>query len=506
MAKFSNAARVVAFIEEYCKISEGKDLGKPLKLEKFQKRFIKAVFDNPKKTRRAYLSIARKNGKTALIAAICLAFIVGPMSVKNSQVVSGAMSRDQAGIVFRYMVGIINMDDRLKGLVKIIPSQKRIIGLPMNVEYRALAADGKTAHGLSPLVAILDEIGQVEGPYSDFISAITTSQGAYENPILFGISTQAKRDNDLFSIWIDDAIKHPDSQIVCHLYAAPADCALDDKKAWAVANPGLGIFRSLDDVIEQSANAMRMPTQEADFRNLTLNQRVETSSPFVTQKVWKENGHPALPLEKRKVFGGLDLSSVADLTAMVLIAADRDFVDVHSSFWLPKEGIAEKSAADRVPYDVWATDGKLMLTPGRSIEYEHVAEILRGVFDKYEVEAIAFDRWNMRYLMPWLQKVGFSDSELEKFKEFGQGFASMSPAIRSLESLLLQNRLRHGNHPVLSMCAANATIKSDDAGNRKFIKAKEKGRIDGMVALAMAVGAAGEHLQAGQEVSFWDQA
>ena len=161
---------------------------------------------------------------------------------------------------------------------------------------------------------------------------------------------------------------------------------------------------------------------------------------------------------------------------------------MHPTFWLPSDGLAEKSRADRVPYDLWARDGYLMTTPGASIEYEFVAEYLRGVFDRCNVRALAFDRWGMKHLKPWLVRAGFTEDELERFIDFGQGFASMSPALRELESLILSHKLRHGMHPVLTMCAANAVTTSDPAGNRKLNKAKATGRIDGMVALAMAVG------------------
>ena len=151
-----------------------------------------------------------------------------------------------------------------------------------------------------------------------------------------------------------------------------------------------------------------------------------------------------------------------------------------------------------------ARDGFLETTPGRSIEYEFVAEYLRKVFDRCDVQCINFDRYNMRFLKPWLERVGFTEEEIGRFKEFGQGFVSMSPALRETESLLLNNKFRHGKHPVLTMCASNAVIATDPAGNRKFAKDKASGRIDGMVALAMAVGVMPN--AAGGEKSFWEAA
>jgi phage terminase large subunit-like protein len=272
--------------------------------------------------------------------------------------------------------------------------------------------------------------------------------------------------------------------VICHVYAAPEDCALDDKAAWAAANPALGVFRSIGDVEKQANNAIRMPANEPDFRNLTLNQRVEAASPFVARSVWQANGAESGELEGKTVYGGLDLASVNDLCALVLV---DELGGVHSTFWLPKHGLLEKSRADHVPYDLWEKQGHLLTTPGKAVEYEYVAEYLRGVFDRCKVESIGFDRYNIKFLRPWLEKAGFSEAELERFVEFGQGTASMTPALRELEVKLLNGQLKHGNHPILNMCSHNAVVIGD-SGARKFDKAKSRGRIDGMVALAEAVG------------------
>jgi len=476
--------KVCAFIERYCVAPEGDHIGQPITLEPFQRKFILEIYDNPHGTHSAYLSIARKNGKTALIASILLAHLCGPEAVQNSQIVSGAQSKEQAAVVFELARKMVEMSPILAGLVKILPSGKRLLGLRKNVLYRALAADGKTAHGLSPILAILDEVGQVIGPVDKFVSAITSAQGAYTNPLLIAISTQAPTDADLFSTWIDAQKNSPDPRVVCHVYAAPQDCDLDDPDAWAAANPALGVFRSLDDLRKQCKQAMDMPANEPEFRNLILNQRVEAVAPFVARSVWEANGAPPGDGAGRKVWAGLDLSSVNDLTSLEAV---DDTGGVHSQFWLPEVGLREKSRKDKVPYDLWAREGLLNTTPGSAIEYEFIAAYLRGFFDRFDVQALAFDRYNMKFLRPWLVKANFSDAELDKFVEFGQGTASMTPALRELEVKLLNKSLRHGKHPVLTMCAANAKVVGD-SGARKFDKQRARGRIDGMVALAMAVG------------------
>lgn len=490
------AAKVIAFIEKFCLAPEGEHVGEPVKLAPFQKRFIRKVYDNPHGTRRAYLSIARKNGKTALIAGIVLAHLVGPEAKQNSQIVSGARSREQAGQVFKYAAKMVALSPVLSGIIRIIPSGKRLIGLPLNVEYCALSAEAKTAHGLSPVLAILDEVGQVRGSQDDFIDAITTAQGAHELPLLIAISTQAANDTDLFSQWLDDAERSKDPRIVSHVYAAAKDCGLLDKKAWRTANPALGIFRSLDDLAEQAKQAARMPSAENTFRNLCLNQRVSTVSPFISVDVWKSCGGVVLEYGSAPVWCGLDLSARTDLTALVIVGKIADVWHVTPHFWTPEEGLAERAKRDRAPYDVWVRQGYLHTTPGATVDYEFVAQEVGTILGLLDVRGIAYDRWRIALLQKELDAQGIT----LPLAEFGQGFKDMSPALDILESELLNARIAHGGQPVLTMCAMNSVVTKDAAGNRKLDKHKATGRIDGMVALAMAMGVANMQAEATESV------
>lgn len=495
-SKLTRAERTMRFSEKHLKIPEGKHVGQPLKLYPFQESFIYSVYDNPYTTRKAILSLARKNGKSALIACLLLSSLLGPEAEKNSQIVSGAMSREQAALIFKLARKMIMQSEELQKLVKIVPSQKTLEGVALGVEFRSLANDGATTMGLSPIRILVDEAGQIVGSTSEFISALETSQGAYDDPLIIYLSTQAPTDNDLLSREIDKAITSQDPHTVCHLYAAPDDCDLMDEKGWEMANPALDLFRSRKDLEEQLKEAMLMPSKENAARNLLLNQRISMESPFVSKNVWEENGEKPNSLRGRKVFGGLDLSSVSDLTGLVLVSEDGD---VETIAWLPKEGLIEKSKQDRVPYDVWAKADLLKTTPGRSIEYEYVAYELKRIFTEYDIGQINFDRHNMKFLSPWLKKAGFTEEQMEKFVDFGQGFVSMSPALRELESLLLQKKIKHGMHPVLTMCAGNCVVESDAAGNRKFTKKKSTGRIDLMVCLAMAADALARYVNSPQK-------
>ncbi len=481
----TRAERIIAFIERHCLTPDGAQVGLPMRLAKFQKRFITEVYDNPAGTRRAILSVARKNGKTGLIAGLLLAHLVGPEAKQNGQIVSGAMSRDQAALVFNLAAKMVQLSPTLSAIVRVVPSGKRLLGLPLNTEYRALAADGRTAHGLSPVLAILDEVGQVRGPQSDFIDAITTSQGAHAEPLLLVISTQAATDADLLSTWIDDATASADPRIVCHLHAAPAGCDLLDKAAWTAANPALGSFRSLPDLREQLTQAQRMPSMENTARNLLLNQRVSTESPFISPDVWKGCAGPVLPFDG-PVFCGLDLSARTDLTALVVVGQVGGVWQVVPHFWTPEQGLADRARRDRAPYDVWVRQGYMHTTPGATVDYEFVATDLADILCGMDVQAVAYDRWRIDLLRKELVKIG-ADLPLV---EWGQGYKDMSPALDALEAELLNSRLAHGGHPALQMCAANAVVTKDPTGARKLDKSRATGRIDGLQALAMAMGVA----------------
>lgn len=500
VAKPTRGDRNAQWIETHCIIPEGKLVGRPVKLTPEQRRWISRIYDSP--TRLFILSMGRKNAKTALSAFLLLLHLCGPEAIANGQLYSAAMSRDQAAILFGYASKCVRLSPSLRDFVVVRDTAKQLFCPELGTLYRALSADATTAYGLSPTFIVHDELGQTKGPRNELYEALETAAAAQADPLSIVISTQAPTDSDLLSLLIDDALSGADPRNKVELYTAPMDADPFSDEAIRAANPHFDVFMNQSEVRRQAEDARRLPSREASYRNLILNQRVEARSPFVSRAVWQENGAAPEPIDGRDVWGGLDLSSVADLTALVLVTDDGD---VHPTFWLPGDGIGEKSRTDRVPYDVWAQDGALQTTPGRAIEYQWVAEHLRDVFDTCNVRALAFDRYNMRFLRPWLDRVGFTDEELERFVEFGQGFVSMSPALRELEAQLLAKRLRHGMHPVLTMCAANAVTVNDPAGNRKFTKAKATGRIDGMVALAMAMGA---KANAGEDVgeSFWEQA
>lgn len=495
--------KVIAFIERFCLVPEGPKVGKQIKLSEFQKNFILAVYDNPHTTRIAILSMARKNGKTALIACLCLVHIVGPEAVLNSQISSGAMSKENAGLVFKAMSKMISLNSDLAALVRVVPSKKQIFGLPMNVEYMALAKDGKTNMGGSPILLILDETGQVVGPSDDFIDAVITSQGAHDAPLRMVISTQAPNDGDLLSIWIDDALTGADPQTVCHLYATNEEADLLDESGWKESNPALGIFRNYNDMKKAANDASRMPSFENAFRNLYLNQRVSSHSPFISKGGWLACLGEFKPLleDCEEVYGGLDLSKRTDLTALVFVGLYQGNWYTYPYFWTPEKNLAERSKQDRIPYDVWAKQGHLLTCPGATVNYEAVARLMASITPNINLINIAFDRYRMDVLKKEFERLGYEPP----LYDWGQGFKDMSPALDAMEGFVLNEKLKHDGNPVMNSCIASTIVSTNPAGDRKLDKSKSSRRIDGTVALAMACGLAVKlHEQEADLSSFLD--
>ena len=481
MGAVDTAKNNIDWIERNCYIPEGKFVGQKVRLRPWQKKIVRQIYGTD--TRTAIVSYGRKNAKTTLAGFLCLLHTCGPEAVRNSQLISAAQSRDQAALLFALMAKMVRMNPEMDAELLIRDSVKQILCPAIGTVYTAVSADAKTKFGASPVFVVHDELGQVVGPRSALYEALETAQGAHDHPLSIIISTQAPTDADLLSILIDDAKTKADPRTKLFLWTADED--LDPFKVSTIkkANPAYGDFLNAEEVKTQASNAKRMPSREADYRNLILNQRVNRNDPFVSHAVWAENG--LLPRSDDFAGGvvvGLDLSERNDLTALIVTgkgADDQTSIECH--FYAPAEGIQDRAQKDRVPYDLWAKQGFLHTTPGPTVDYEFVAMQLQELSEKYGIIAVKFDRWRMKYLRKELERL-----EIDlPLVDHGQGYRSMAPALDALEADLLNKRLRHGNHPVLTWNAANAVVERDATGNRKLTKAKSTGRIDGMVALAM---------------------
>lgn len=468
------------------RVPEGPLLGQPWSLLPYQVEAIRHLCDPT--VRRIIISIPRKGGKTAFSAALVLAAICGPLARRNSSVYSAARSRDQAALVYNLAVKIINATPWLADEVVPTDSRKMLKGLRFNVEYRALAADSKRAHGLSPVFVIHDELGQVSGPTDDLYDALETAFGAQMAPKSLIISTQAAEDTDLLSTLIDDAIAANDPRTKVILYAAARNDDPWSERTWRKCHPAYGVFRNPVEFRDAADRAQRLPAAEVSFRRYYLNQRITGDTGFVTPNVWRANNlapDPELFYDGRPVYGALDLSSKQDLTAAAFVCEDDD-LNAHLllKVWTPGATLNDRAQRDRTPYHAWRDAGVLTVTPGASVSYAHVVSDMASFVDGMNLQAVAYDRWRIEEFKRECARAGVEFPLIE----CGQGFKDMSPRIEATIELLLNHSVRHGGHPVLTAAASSATVTTDPAGNKKLDKSRATGRIDPLVAMVMAIG------------------
>jgi phage terminase large subunit-like protein len=503
------ADKVIRFIE-LLRIPSGKGQGERFKLDKWQKDFIRDIYephthDGHRAVRRAILSMARKNGKSTLIAGIALAHLVGPEAIVNGEIYSAANDRDQAGIIFKLARQIVEQEPRFKGLIDVVSSTKTMIGRRTASVYRAISAEAGTKHGYLPSVVIYDELAQSKN--RNLYDVLDTSFGARDEPLFIAISTQSNDPEHILSQLIDDGLSGADPSIVCHLHAADEDCELDDKEQWKKANPALGSFRNYEDLATAISKAKRMPAEEPKVRNLFLNQRVAPVSVLIARADWEACAGNVEFASGERLYAGLDLSSTNDLTALVL-GSDKDPMQVNSIFWKPLQSLVQHSNRDfgsgNHRYVQWKEAGFIETTPGRSIDLEVIARKLAELTERYNIVAVAYDRWRVDDLLREFDRIGlkaYKDNTDKKddYRGFehgvglrlvpwGQGYVDMAPAIDALERAVMDKTIVHSNNPVLNWNISNAIAVLDPAGNRKIDKQKVRFRVDGAVALAMMAG------------------
>lgn len=478
-------------------------------LRNWQKDIIRQVYgptadDGYRVVRTALLTMARKNGKTELIAALCLAHLCGPVRELNGQIYSAAADREQAGLVFAAAAAMVRADEELLAELNIIDSRKRIVHYASGSFYQAVSSESKTKHGFNASVILYDELAQA--PNRELHDVLTTSMGARAEPLTWIISTQCKDPTHLMSELVDYGRKVVagtliDPTFVAFIYEVPKDADAWDEANWPLANPALGDFRSIAEMRLFAQRAQRMPSAEATFRNLYLNQQVDAEGIWIATEDWLACEH-YLDLDEyrgRECFGGLDLSGKNDLTALVLDFPTDEGDDVFAMFWTPAAGLRDREDRDRVPYTQWEREGHLQATPGRSVDYGYIAQQIAQLRGRVNLKAIAFDRWRIDDLVRELDDIGITCEIVAHGEEpkgspdlvlvpHGQGFKDMSPAVETLETSVLNEQLRVAKNPVMTLCALNAVCTTDPTGARKFDKrpGKSTGRIDGIVALAMA--------------------
>jgi len=486
------ADRAVAFFEEWLCHVKGEWAGQPFLLEPWEREIVRRLFgwhrrsDGTRRYRKCYVEIPRKNGKSLLAAGIALYCLFADRE-PGAEVYSAATNRDQAGMVFNPAKGMVEANPLLLEACEDGKVLRRMIRVAStgNV-YQVLSADVPGKHGLNAHAVIVDELHAHKD--RDFLDVLRTSQGTRRQPILFMITTAGWDRNSI--CWeehqyargvLDGTVDDPEYLAV--IYAAPADADWDDPKIWAAANPNLGVSVKLEFLEAEAVKARNTPGYVNVFRRLYLNQWTEAAARWLSMRKWNRcAASPPEALAGRRCWGGLDLSSTLDLTAYALLFLDeKQIADALLWFFVPEENLIERVKRDKVPYNRWRDDGWITCTPGNVVDYDMIRETIGDSAEQYDVQEVGYDRWNSTQLTTQLDSDGITMAKV------GQGWRDMSSPSKELERRIVSGKIRHGGNPVLAWCARNVCVQQDPAGNMKPDKKRSHERIDGIVALIIAL-------------------
>ena len=483
----------VAFIESLCH-TKGTWAGKPFELIDWQERIIRDLFGILKKNgyrqfNTAYVEIPKKQGKSELAAAVALLLCCGD-GEERAEVYGCAADRQQAGIVFDVAADMVRMCPALNKRVKILASQKRMVFQPTNSFYQVLSAEAYSKHGFNIHGVLFDELHTQ--PNRKLFDVMTKGSGdARMQPLYFLITTAGTDTQSICYETHQKALDILEGRKIDHtfypvIYGAREDEDWTSPAVWKKANPSLGITVGIDKVQAACDSAKQNPGEENSFRQLRLNQWVKQSIRWMPMHKWDACAFPVSEdeLEGRVCYGGLDLSSTTDITAFVLVFPPMDESDKYAVlpyFWIPEDNVDLRVRRDHVPYDVWQRQGKLETTEGNVVHYGYIEKFIERLGERFNIREIAFDRWGAVQMVQNLEGMGFT------VVPFGQGFASMSPPTKELMKLVLEEKIAHGGHPVLRWNMDNIFIRTDPAGNIKADKAKSTEKIDGAIALIMAL-------------------
>jgi phage terminase large subunit-like protein len=510
------ARRVTNFFERVLVHCDGEWAGKPFALLPWQRDMLRTLFGTLKddgKTRQyrtCYVEVPRKAGKSTMAAgvALYLLFADGEM---GAQVYGAAGDREQASIVFRVAAQMVRQSPYLRERCKVIDSTKRIVIYETASFYRAIPAEAAGAHGYNASGIIVDEV-HVQ-PNRDLLDVLTTSTGARRQPLTFHITTAGYDRHSIcwelheYALKVKSGVIQDDTFLPV-VYSVPDDADWTDPAVWAIANPSLGVTPKMEHLQEECSRAKATPAYENTFRRLHLNQWVRQDTRWLPLAKWDACGTEPLDLEAlkgRDCYAGLDLASTTDIAALVLVfpsvesegeaenaegepqAVGRLRFDVLPFFFIPEDSMIERSRRDRVPYDTWVNQGYIIATEGNVIDYKAIMAKFDELAQLYHIREVGFDRWGATQLVQDMQAGGL------EVVPIGQGFASMSAPTKELLNLVLAGRIRHGGNPTLRWQADNMVVSTDPAGNIKPNKAKSTEKIDGMVALIMAIDRATRH-------------
>jgi phage terminase large subunit-like protein len=486
----------VNFIQKYLTHTKGKWQGTPFLLLPWQEQIIRDIFgviksNGYRQFNTAFITTPKKAGKSELAAAVAL-YMLCADGESAAEVYGVANDRKQAEIVFNVASGMVGQSPFLSRYVKVTESHKKMTYRPTRSVYQAMSSEVVTKYGLNVSCCVFDELlGQNDRKLYDVMTKgsgmarsqplnfVITTAGSDQKSICYAEYSKAK---DILDGRKSDPTFYP------VIFGADKDEDWTDPKTWRNAHPSIGV--TVDEAVFESEceNAKQDTAVEVQFRQFYLNQWTSSSMRWMPMDAWDKCKTP-IDLEHlrgRTCFGGLDLSTTSDLSAFVLVFPpeyEDEKYEVLPYFWLPHKTCEERAKKDS-KFAEWVKKGLIIETEGNVVDYNAMQDFIVGLGVKYNIKQIAYDDWNATATVLWLADKGF------EMVNFGQGYRSMNPPTKELMRLIKSERLIHGGHEVLRWNADNLYVVHDSAGNEKPDKQHSSEKIDGIVALVMALGRA----------------
>ena len=488
------SARRALTLFSYLKHSKGVWAGTAIELEGWQSFIIACVFGwkhqatGLRRFKTVYEEVARKNGKTTMLAGVGL-YGLTKDNEGGPEIYAAATKREQSKILYEEAVRMVKQSAPLRRRLNV--QQNKILNPGNFGKFEPLSADGNTMDGLNPHIALVDELHAHKTP--EIWNVLTSAFGSRAQPLLWAITTAGFNQNGICYEIRDYAIKVlsgliNDDSFFGIIYTLDDDDDWEDESNWIKANPNLSISVSLDYLRAQAKKAKTMPTAKINFLTKHLNRWMTAATAWCNTELWKLCGHQYNLSELEgatEVYLGLDLASVSDIASIggIAIMPDGSW-KTFGKHYLPAEAVNLNIRKTTIPFNQWEEEGWLTLTTGNVIDYGWIKQDILDLMEKLPIKEIAFDRWNSSQLVNDLMEYS------APMVAFGMGYASMNAPMKELERRYFANEIQHQNDPVLNWEMSNVVADQDPAGNIKPAKNKSSEKIDPAVALIMAVGRA----------------
>jgi phage terminase large subunit-like protein len=493
------ADKVVQFIQQLCRHPDELG-GEPQRIELIpwqRDQVIMPIFgwrrpDGRLRYRRCGIFVPKKNRKSSLMSQLAQYLITCHAPAQD--VFLAANDRLQARTMFRMVQQSVQASPQLSKLLEVVDSRSIIRNRETGKEIRCLSSDSWRNEGLNGSV-ILDEIHSFRSP--DLVTALTYATRGTANGLVISISTAGDDRNGIgWQWWQDCELVQRDPAanptFLGLIYAAdPAKDDPDDPATWRKANPSMGIAFPEDEFRDDWKDSLTNPRKRSQWLRYSLNVWTEPDGRFLDPDQWAACSDPPLPMDGRPVWIGIDLASNLDMTAAAIVAKGADGAwDVEMRYWVPQQTIHERISRDRIPYDAWIRSGHVTTTEGARLDHDQVSQDLIDLAERYSVQCVAADPWNIGAVASRLQSAGVLVQAVT------QRTGTLNSATKLLEALVVERKLRHGGHPVLTWNAHNVCCFTDSTGSIKPDKAKSREKIDGIAALVNALAVASTTVEA----------